>query len=409
MDIKKQENVRLTPDLKQDKRLVILMVLLVFFGPLAIDIYLPAVPIMAIEFDVKITRIQDTISWFLVSLGFGQLLAGPLADRFGRRLIALIGVFIYCVSAILAWVAVSLDILLLARILQGFGACATSVCAFAAVRDSFSTKQTGQMISYLNGAICFIPALAPLLGSWLTTHFSWRANFLFMALYAFFAWIAVYSFFRETRPVDTDTSGPLLAPSRYWKVLKEPVFIYHAMLCMLSMSVILAYVTSAPVHLINTLGLSMDEFTAWFAVNAALNIFASMTAPKLIENIGTRKILNSGMMLLILSGLLMMLLNRTEEAWSFMLPIFVSSFGFAWILGASAGKALEPFGQRAGTAAALLGLFQMCGAGFLVSLTQRLDFTEPLLLVFHMLLIIPGLIILWLPVSKSWYEIEYEN
>ena len=178
---------------------------------------------------------------------------------------------------------------------------------------------------------------------------------------------------------------------------------------MLSMSVILAYVTSAPVQLINNLGLSMEQFSAWFAVNAALNIFASMTAPKLIENIGTRKILNSGMILLILSGLLMLLLTGTEEAWSFMLPIFVSSFGFAWILGASAGKALEPFGKRAGTAAALLGLFQMCGAGFLVSLTQLLDFSEPSLLVFHMLLIIPGLIILWLPVSRSWYEIECEN
>lgn len=396
-------------NLPKSAHLVALMVLLVLFGPLAIDIYLPAMPIMALEFNVSTTRIQDTISWFLVSLGIGQLIAGPLADRFGRRPVALAGISIYIMSSALAWAAASLDILLLARVLQGLGACATSVCAFAAVRDSFGAKRSGQMISYLNGAICFIPALAPLLGSWLTMQFSWRANFLFMILYALIALVIVYYFFRETRPLDTDTNGPLLSFTRYWQVLKEPVFIYHAMLCMLSMSVILAYVTSAPVQLINNLGLSMEEFTAWFAANAVLNIFASMTAPKLIDNIGTRKILNSGMMLLILAAVLMAILNVTESVWSFMLPMFVSSFGFAWILGASAGKSLEPFGQRAGTAAALLGLFQMCGAGLLVSLTQRLGLSEPNLMVFHMLLIIPGLIVLWSSVSKPWYAIECKS
>lgn len=393
-------------NLKETYRLVPLMVLLVLFAPLAIDIYLPAMPIMALELNVTTTRIQDTISWFLITLGIGQLVAGPLADRFGRRPIALVGISIYAISSALAWVATSLDTLLLARVLQGLGACGTSVCAFAAIRDSFGAKRTGQMISYLNGAICFIPALAPLFGSWLTTQFSWRANFLFMSLYALIALLIVYSFFRETRPLDTDTNGPLLSFSLYWQVIKEPVFIYHAMLCMLSMSVILAYVTSAPVQLINNLGLSIEEFTAWFAANAVINIFASMTAPKLIDNIGTRKILNSGMILLILAAALMAILNVTENVWSFMLPMFVSSFGFAWILGASAGKSLEPFCQRAGTAAALLGLFQMCGAGLLVSLTQRIGLSEPNLMVFHMLLIIPGLIVLWSSMSKPWYAIE---
>lgn len=397
------------PILKANKRVVVLMVMLVLFSPLAIDIYLPAMPIMALEFDVAPTRIQDTISWFMVSLGLGQLLAGPLADRFGRRPVALIGISIYAASSALAWTAVSLDALLFARLLQGAGACATSVCAFAVVRDSFGGKRSGQMISYLNGAICFIPALAPLLGSWLTSQFGWRSNFSFMMFYGLFALVVVFALFRETRPADTDSSGPLLSPSRYWQVLKEPVFIYHALLCMLAMSVILAYVTSAPVQLINNLGLSMDEFTAWFAVNATLNIFAAMTTPKVMGKIGTRKTLNSGIILLIFAGILMALLSKTNEAWAFMVPIFISSFGFAWILGASAGKALEPFAKRAGTAAALLGLFQMSGAGILVSITQRIGLSVPNLLVFHMLLFIPGLFVLWSSSAKRWYVIGNQN
>ncbi|AMG30662.1 Bcr/CflA family drug resistance efflux transporter [Grimontia hollisae] len=392
--------------LKPDSRLVALMVLLVLFSPLAIDIYLPAMPAMAAEFDVSATRIQDTISWFLVSLGLGQVLAGPLADRFGRRPVAIGGIVIYCLSSAFAWLATSLDALLVARLMQGAGACATSVCAFAAVRDSFGGKRSGQMISYLNGAICFIPALAPLLGAWLTAQFGWRSNFSFMMAYALVALVLVLTLFRETRPADTDSSGPLLSPSRYWQVLKEPVFVYHALLCMLAMSVILAYVTSAPVRLINGLGLTMEQFTVWFSVNAALNITASMTTPTLMDKIGSRKTLNAGMLMLVFAGLLMAGLSGIQQAWAFMVPVFFASFGFAWVLGSAAGKALEPFGQRAGTAAALLGLFQMSGSGVLVSLTQRAGLSEPHLLVFHMLLLAPGLLLLWSSKGKRWHTAE---
>ncbi|MFD2179208.1 multidrug effflux MFS transporter [Veronia pacifica] len=381
-------------------RLIALMVILVLFSPMAIDIYLPAIPQMAADFNVNPVLVQDTVTLFMISLGAGQLFAGPLADRLGRRTVAIAGIAIYFVSSGLAYVAQSLDALLIARVLQGLGACATSVCAFAAVRDTFGAKRSGQMISYLNGAICFVPALAPLLGSWLTHHFGWRANFSFMLIYALIGLVLVSVFFRETRPADTDSSGPLFSPARYSAVLREPVFLYHASLCLLAMAVIIAYVTSAPSWLITHKGLTMEAFTKWFAANAVLNITAAMTAPKFMDRYGSRRALNLGLTLLVGSGALMMLLAPLDSALSFMLPIFISSFGFAWVLGAAAGKALEPFGQRAGTAAALLGLFQMTGAGALVSATQRLHLDAPALMTLHMVLLLPTLLLLWSATGK---------
>ncbi|MDX1303913.1 multidrug effflux MFS transporter [Photobacterium sp.] len=384
-------------------RLVALMVVLVLFSPLAIDIYLPALPAMAETFAVDITRVQDTVTWFMFSLGLGQLLAGPLADRLGRRPIALGGVTIYALSAAMAYWAKTLDLLLVARLLQGLGACATSVAAFAAVRDSFGPERSGRMISYLNGAICFIPALAPILGSWLTYEFGWRSNFSFMAGFALVAGSFIALCFKETRPADTNTDGAMISLDRYMSVLREPTFLFHATLCMLSMAVVLAFVTSAPVWLMIELGLDMGQFTLWFGVNATLNILACMIAPKYMDKFGTRQTLSTGLILLVISGAAMLAFSSISQAWAFMVPIFMCSFGFAFVLGSSAGKALAPFGDRAGTAAALLGLFQMSGAGMMVSLTQRLDLTPPMLLTFQMWLLIPGLLILWSKLGHRWH------
>jgi DHA1 family bicyclomycin/chloramphenicol resistance-like MFS transporter len=384
-------------------RLVALVVTLVLFNPLAIDIYLPALPVMAAEFSVDVTRLQDTVTWFMFSLGIGQLLAGPLADRFGRRPIALCGILIYGLSSALAYVADTLDLLLMARLLQGLGACATSVAAFAAVRDSFGPEKSGRMISYLNGAICCVPVLAPLIGAWLTHHFGWRSNFSFMLGFSVIAGIFVVLHFKETRPNNTDIEDTLFSFSRYYSILREPSFLFHATLCMLAMAVILAYVTSAPVWLMMKLGLNMNQFIVWFSINAVLNILSCLVAPRFMDRLGSRRTLYAGFVILVFSGAMMLSLSGIQQAWAFMIPMFITSLGFAFIFCASAGKALAPFGDRAGTAAALLGLFQMSGAGAMVSLTQRLELPLPLLLTLHMWLFIPGLIIFLSKLGNKWH------
>ncbi len=396
--------VKSTPAYGAEKRQFMLLILLVLFSPLAIDIYLPALPQIAESFHVEHTLAQDTISLFLFAMGVGQLVAGPLADKHGRRTVALVGIFIYLISALLAWGAQTIEWMLLARLLQGIGACATSVAAFATVRDTFGPEKSGKMISYLNGAICFIPALAPILGSWLTQTFDWRANFSFMALYALVVGGALWIGMKETNP--SPQSGKVFHANRYWSVLKNPMFLFHASLCMLSMAVILAYVTSAPIVLMQQMGVSMNEFAAWFGINAVVNIIACLTAPKFMDKFGVHKTLVVGLLCMVIAGVLMLVVSSQLTPMMFMLPIFVSSLSFAWILGAAAGKALAPFGDKAGTAAALLGLFQMSGAGLVVSLVQRLGLEPTFMISIHMLILTPAIIILLSSVGRGWHKIE---
>ncbi|NRF16974.1 multidrug effflux MFS transporter [Vibrio coralliilyticus] len=383
------------------KMQMVLLTLLVLFSPLAIDIYLPALPQISQAFHVEHALAQDTITWFLFAMGVGQLFAGPLADKVGRRTVALGGISIYALSALLAWGAQNIEWMLAARLLQGLGACATSVAAFATVRDIFGPQKSGKMISYLNGAICFIPALAPILGSWLTQQFGWRSNFSFMAGFAMVALVAMCIGMKETNPAPS--KEPVFRPSRYMAVLKTPSFIFHASLCMLAMAVILAYVTSAPVVLMENLSLSMNEFTLWFGINAVINIAACMTAPKFMDKYGTHKTLVVGIMTLGLGGVVMLVMAQQQSALAFMLPIFLSSVGFAWVLGAAAGKALAPFGDKAGTAAALLGLFQMSGSGLVVGTVQRLGMEPQVMIAVQMFIIVPGIFVLMSKVGKKWH------
>ncbi|AXN31931.1 MFS transporter [Vibrio coralliilyticus] len=383
------------------KMQMVLLTLLVLFSPLAIDIYLPALPQISQAFHVEHALAQDTITWFLFAMGVGQLFAGPLADKVGRRTVALGGISIYALSALLAWGAQNIEWMLAARLLQGLGACATSVAAFATVRDIFGPQKSGKMISYLNGAICFIPALAPILGSWLTQQFGWRSNFSFMAGFAMVALVAMFIGMKETN--SAPSKEPVFRPSRYMAVLKTPSFIFHASLCMLAMAVILAYVTSAPVVLMENLGLSMNEFTLWFGINAVINIAACMTAPKFMDKYGTHKTLVVGIMTLGLGGVVMLVMAQQQSALAFMLPIFLSSVGFAWVLGAAAGKALAPFGDKAGTAAALLGLFQMSGSGLVVGTVQRLGMEPQVMIAVQMFIIVPGIFVLMSKAGKKWH------
>ncbi|MGJ8484384.1 multidrug effflux MFS transporter [Pseudoalteromonas sp. SYSU M81236] len=375
---------------RQHKNLSLLFILglLVIFSPLAIDIYLPAFPTIAEQFNASEKQVQQTVAIFMLTVGLGQLIAGPLADKFGRKPVALAGVIIYGLAAFSAYLAPDFASLMVARALQGLGACATFVVAFAIVRDRFGSERSGQIITYLNGIVCFIPALAPILGAWLTVQFGWRMNFLFMAGFALIGLFITLLMYKETRPADSIYSGHLLDLRRFIPIISTPLFLFHSLICLVTMSAILVFVTLAPGWLITELGGSVSDFTFWFTCNAVLSIVASFIMPLYIKR-QPKRALKAGLLLLVISGVLMLALNQQRTALALMFPMFIAAFGFALTLGSSAGRALSMFSKQAGTASALIGVMQMSGASLLVFLTQFLNLTTPSLIGVHFLLLIP--------------------
>ncbi|AOT07393.1 multidrug effflux MFS transporter [Pseudoalteromonas luteoviolacea] len=375
------------------KSLIFILALLVIFCPLGIDLYLPAFVDMQNALVVSEAKIQQTVSIYMLAVGLGQLIAGPLADKYGRKPIALSGVSLFMVGAALATVVESWESVMFARVLQGLGACATFVSAFAIVRDSFGNKGSGQMITYLNGIVCFIPALAPILGAWLTVEFGWRSNFTFLFAFAVFGLVLLFFIFKETKPEDSIYKGHILDLRRFGPMIGNPKFIFNASITMVCMSAMLVFVVGAPGWIMSHLNLPMADFTFWFALNAFISIVSSFVAPQFIKR-NSRRALQFGLTLFCGAGMITLALPQTGAAY-FMLPMYIASIGFAFTIGAAAGNALAEFPKQAGTASALIGLMQMSGAGLLAILTQPLGLIAPLQLALHLCLGLPFLLLLF--------------
>jgi len=350
---------------------------MVVFSPLAIDIYLPALPLMSEDFSVDITQMQWSITVFILCLGLGQLISGPLSDRFGRRPIAIGGLVIYCISSfLLAWVN-HYEAFMLFRMTQGFGACAMVVVSFASVRDRYDPIKSGVIYSYLSSIICCVPAIAPLLGSILTEQLGWRSNFYVMGFYALIAGVAVFFALPETRPNTTIRNTKLISFRQFKPILKHPIFLFNALIIMLAMAIILTFVTSSPAWIMVHLKQSQQTFVFWFSINAVLNIVAYIIAPKVLLKLGVRNTIGLGLVILLGAGIFMLALTSWQHPAGFMLPVFFSSIGISLLMGACSGQALSSFGDNAGTASALLGFIQMSGASILVFLLQLLPLSVP--------------------------------
>lgn len=336
-------------------------------------------PEMATEFNVSDAQIQSTLVLFMLAMGIGQLLIGPLADRFGRKPIALFGICLYIGSSLFAVYVTDFQNLQLARVLQGIAACATSIVVFSAVRDSFSNRDSAHYYSYLNGVICVIPALAPTLGGLLALQFGWRSTFLFMMAYALLVLVIVAFKLPETRPKNTVTSGALYRWSRYQPILSNSHFVFYATACMVAMAAILTYVSYAPSWVIKHLGLSEMTFSYLFGVNAIINIGACFVAPWVIKKLGNRQTVLVALSMMIGSAFVQLILqqlptaNNLLAAIYFMSPMILLCIGFALLLGPATSMALSGFAERAGTATAILGCIQMSGAALLTGALHQTE------------------------------------
>lgn len=338
------------------KTTLILMPLSFAFA-VALDLYIPAVPQLVTIFQSTPAQIQLTLSGFMLAFGIGQLFVGPYTDQFGRRPVALISAILYLLSSLLCATSDSVTSLVVYRIIQALSACGMLVCANAVVRDVYSGTQSAKMYSYLNCAIAMSPLFAPLIGGYVDVLFGWRACFITLGLFGLMATGIVLLQLHETHPTDKRTPVNRHILKRYWHILQNRDFRFYAFVASCGIVCLFTFFSTSPYILIQDLHVERQRFGLYFGVMGLLFLIGSLMAAKTVVIMGLRKNILLGASLILVGGLWMWLASALTglSAMGFICPMIPISLGAAFVTGAGAAGAMEPFPDMAGAAAALYG------------------------------------------------------
>ncbi len=368
--------------------LIVLLAPLVFSFAIGQDIFVPEIPQMMRIFHTTQTMVQLSLSLFMVAVGVGQLIIGPLSDQYGRRKLALISIALYAIASILAAISPSIYFLLGTRIIQGIGACGMMVCAFAIVRDLTEGDESGEIYSLLNGAIAVSPLLAPLAGGYLDAWFGWRAPFFSLAIIGAMVYIFISKFLAETLADENKIKFDIGLFKRYGKIIRNADFLSYTFAASSALACFFTFFSISSYLLINLLHIPETHFGYYFAIIGITFFIGNLLSAYLCNKIGIFLVVLIGAIGLIVSGVWMLLwtLHSGTSILSFMLPTMLSAITGAFMMGAGPGGALKPFGEMAGTAAAVLGATEFLLASIVGTfilhwpVTSNLSYALPLII-----------------------------
>src|SRR3984957_15978364 len=314
-------------------------------GTLATNILLPSLPQMAAALHVSTAEVTASITVFLGVFALGQLAVGPISDRYGRRWPVLIGFLVFCTGSIWCGLATDLPGLLIGRVIQATGACATSVLSRAIARDLFT------------GAA---PGFSPLLGGLLDHYLGWRSEFAFVAAFAVIGAAAYGAVFGETHRSTRIALNPLAITKNYLGLIADRRFLVPAATVSLIMGGLFAMFSAAPRILIEALHFTPIQLGLFFAGTVMIVFAAGMLATKLAPRFGLDRSIRGGLWLAATGSIAILLVSVLSPTFiPFLAGMIVFLLGMGIVNPLGTAQALSPFGEKAGAASALLGFWQM--------------------------------------------------
>lgn len=354
---------------RRDIELALVLGLMSALGPLAIDMYLPALPTMAEGLGTTEGMMQQSLMAFFAGLAGGQLLLGPLSDRLGRRKTIVLGLSIYMLAALACLAATHVGQLIALRVLQGFGGAVGASVGFAVVRDRSSGIQAARLMSIMVMVLGIAPVLAPLAGSAIIMYLPWRAVFLVLALAALGCMVLVLSFLPETTTPEQRAASKLGAVfGNYLRLLGDIRFWPVVLTSALAMGGFFAYVSGSAFFFVVIHGVSPQQFSGLFAVNAVGMIASAQAVAPLMGKFGPLAVLKGGTLVFALACVaqLAMLAAGVDTLAPYCVTLFIAASAMSLLMPICGMMALAAWGHMAGTAAALMAALQF-GTGALSS------------------------------------------
>jgi DHA1 family bicyclomycin/chloramphenicol resistance-like MFS transporter len=349
--------------------MILILGLLSAIGPFSIDMYLPGFPAIAKDLNTTVARISLSLSSFFIGISAGQLLYGPLLDRFGRKKPLYIGLSVYLLASVGCALCTSANALIALRLVQALGGCAGMVAARAMVRDLFPVNENAKIFSLLMLVIGVSPIIAPTLGGYVSAAFGWQWIFIILTLLAAFILLAVHFALPESRKPDISVSllpGPIA--KSFLAVFREPQFYTYAFTGSIAAAGLYAYIAGSPHVFMEIFKVTEKQYGWIFAMIALGLIISSQLNSMVLKKFTSEQIIRVALFCQSLTGIALLLgtmnnilgLNSTI----ILIIIFLSCQGFTFPN--SAALSMAPFSRNAGTASALMGAIQL-GVGSVTS------------------------------------------
>ncbi|MDN5287560.1 MAG: Bcr/CflA family efflux transporter [Mucilaginibacter sp.] len=342
--------------------LILILGSLTALAPFSIDMYLPAFKSIAKHLNTSTDQVALSLSSFFIGVSVGQLLYGPLLDRFGRKNPLYFGLAVYIVASIGCYFSTTLEMLIVMRFFQAIGSCAASVASMAMVRDLFPVEDNAKVIALLILVLGASPMLAPTVGSYVSAAFSWEVIFLILTIIAVLILLAVIFFLPESyQPDPTYSLKPIPIIGNFLQVIKNPQFFTYSLSGAFAFAGLFAYVSSSPIVFIEVFKVSEKSFGWIFAILSIGFIGSSQVNSLLVKKYKSEQMVNVTLICMVIIS--MIFLIGSLNGWFGIGGTIVMIFGVLCCVGIcypnTAALSLAPFTKNAGAASALLGAFQM--------------------------------------------------
>ncbi len=346
-----------------ERRVGIIGGFLAAIGPLAMSLYTPAMPEIVSDFGTTEAAVKLTLTAYFGGFCFAQLICGPLSDGYGRKPITILFMSVYLAASVLALFAPTIEIMVLARLLQGVGAAVGVTMSRAIVRDLFTSDRSARVMNLIGIVLSVGPAIGPTLGGLTLEFLGWHAIFLVMILQGAAVILMMLLFVQETGKPDPSRVRPRALVQSYFSPLKTPHFLFASLVLTGATGALYTSATIMPFILMTRVGLSPSTFGMGMLLQTAFYISGGIIYRILMQRVTVFQMSCIGLLCTGSASILLAVLLRIYEPGYLlvMLPMGLYVMGIAFLTPQMTTAAMAPFPKIAGSASALMGFFQMGG------------------------------------------------
>lgn len=339
-------------------RLALVLGLLTAIGPFAIDMYLPALPTIGEDLGAGTVPVQMSLLVFFLSMGFAQIIVGPISDMMGRKAPLYFSLVLFAIGSVGAALAVDIGWLIAFRFIQGLGASAGMVVPRAVVRDLHTGVEAARLMSLLMLVFSISPILAPLAGSLIIESFGWRAIFWAVTLAAAIGIVLMIGALDETRPPEQRVGSSFRGTiAGYRLLLRDRSFVGLSLIGGFGISSFFVYLSNSSFVLINHYGLTPTLYSLFFSMNAVAFFAMSQLTGTLTERFGLRRVVRVAVAAYatIMVAMLAVMASGLQSLWVMSTFLFFGYGFLGLVIPTTSVLAMEEHGEIAGTASALMG------------------------------------------------------